>query len=539
MFNLSAKFLEYLNKTPQKDFLVFYGKDSEKITYSYNEVLTRVIKVAIWLEEQGVKRGDRIVTAMCNQPEQVIIYLAAWAKGVCVVPVNMSEDDNRIGYIIEHSRAKVVFVQDSYLETIKQITGRIDRLPLLFRVGECDQSIFQQPSDLGNDPIESIIDSSDEDEALIVYTSGTTGNPKGVILQQKHLVKDAEAIAECNHIDFSTKLMCVLPIHHVNGIIVTIVTSFTSGSTLILNERFSVREFWRRASIEKANIISLVPTLLEYLMEANEDISKYDLRSLRHVICGAGPLLVDTVMAFENKFNIPVIHAYGLSETTCFATFLPTDLPHEERKYWLTHFGYPSIGVPIKYNELSIIDVTGNEVGEGIRGEIIIRGETVMKEYDRSPEANASVFRLGNGRFCTGDEGFYQYDERGRKYFFITGRIKELIIRAGVNIAPVEIDEVICKYSKVRYALSFPFDHKYYGEEIAAYVIPKVGMEVTENEVLEHCRQHLPFSKQPKVIIFGNAVPYTSTGKPKRLELKKKLKEQLTVYRDIQFKEGN
>jgi long-chain acyl-CoA synthetase len=185
---------------------------------------------------------------------------------------------------------------------------------------------------------------------------------------------------------------------------------------------------------------------------------------------------------------------------------------------------------------MAILDDNGRPLPELSRGEICIRGATVCAGYYKRDDANASAFRWG--WFRSGDEGFYARDADGKAFFFISGRLKELIIRGGVNISPLEIDDVLTSHPLVRFAMAVPFDHRYYGEEIAGYVVlrdPTLKLEASE--LLTHCRRLLPFSKCPKVIVFGNDVPYTSTGKPKRLELKSQLAAKLAGHRHHQFKE--
>ena len=169
------------------------------------------------------------------------------------------------------------------------------------------------------------------------------------------------------------------------------------------------------------------------------------------------------------------------------------------------------------------------------RGEICIRGGTVCAGYFKRGDANDTAFKWG--WFRSGDEGFYVRDNKGRPFFFISGRLKELIIRGGINISPLEIDDALQSHPLVQFAMAVPFEHRYYGEEIAAYIVPREGVRsATESDLLEHCRRLLPFSKCPKVILFGQEVPYTSTGKPKRVELKTRLASVLVAYRDHQFK---
>ncbi|MCS6896526.1 MAG: AMP-binding protein, partial [Nitrospira sp.] len=332
------------------------------------------------------------------------------------------------------------------------------------------------------------------------------------------------------------RLMCVLPIHHVNGIVVTLVTPFYCGGSLVLNRKFKSGLFWKRLQDEQVTCVSVVPTLLEFLLDADEDIASYRLDRFGGLICGAGPLLTETALRFEERFRFPIRHGYGLSETTCYACFLPNDLASAERRHWLGDYGFPSIGLPLPHNDMAILDGNGEPVPAGARGEICIRGWTVCAGYFKRDDANEAAFQWG--WFRSGDEGFYERDEKGRPFFFISGRLKELIIRGGVNISPLEIDSVLKSHPAVQFAMAVPFEHRYYGEEIAAYVVVREGAESPDEAALrDHCRRRLPFSLCPKVILFGREVPYTSTGKPKRLELKARLASALAVYRDHQFRD--
>jgi long-chain acyl-CoA synthetase len=209
--------------------------------------------------------------------------------------------------------------------------------------------------------------------------------------------------------------------------------------------------------------------------------------------------------------------------------FLPLDLTTEEHRYWLTKCGFPSIGVPLPINEMAIHDAEGNELEEGIRGEIVVRGHNVMKYYDGDEAANREGFT--HGWFRSGDEGFYKTDEQGRRFFFITGRIKEIIIRGGANISPFEIDEVLTAIPGVAAGIAVGFDNDWYGEEVGALVTLKPDAQITEKEVLAHCRKHLPFAKSPKVVLFGSEIPATSTGKYQR----SRCRDLFARWKDVQF----
>lgn len=528
----------------QRTFLSYY--DEERRThraYTYGEFGVVVERTAAFLHDRlGLGRGDRLATVLFNHDLTVIVYFASWTLGIAVVPINVEEPIERKRYILEHSEAAAVVVWKDRYEELASLRGDLPALREIVAVGDHGFMEGHAPehAGLGERPPGSRRGLPHaarlDDETLIIYTSGTTGPPKGVILTAANLLVDADAIADWHGFGLATKLMCVLPIHHVNGIVVTLVTPFYCRGAAVLNRRFKTEHFWRRLHEDQVTCVSVVPTLLEFLLDADEDVGSYRLERFEGVICGAGPLLKETASRFEDRFPFPIHHGYGLSETTCYSCFLPRDLTLDEHRRWLIGREFPSIGVPVRHNMMTILDEQGALLPEGARGEICIRGATVCAGYLKREDANEAAFQWG--WFRSGDEGFYLRDSKERLFFFITGRLKELIIRGGVNIAPIEIDDALRSHPGVKFAMAVPFENRYYGEEIAAYVVPKEpDCPPSETDLLTHCRRRLPFSKQPKVVLIGQEVPYTSTGKPKRLELKHRLAPALGVYRDRQFRE--
>jgi long-chain acyl-CoA synthetase len=525
-------------------FLTYYD-DARHLrrSYTYAEFGAQVERTTMLLRDRlGLVRGDRIGTILFNHDQTVVLYFAAWFLGIAVVPINVEESGEKKRYILEHSEVSAVFCWHDLLDEITSLASTLPLIRKLIAVDDEGAHAGDSHGSRGQDerihrttPVSPRAPSLD-DEALIVYTSGTTGPPKGVILTTENLLIDADAIAAWHHIREHDPWMCVLPIHHVNGCVVTLVTPFYSKGSVVLNRKFHTATFWRRLHEEQIRIVSVVPTLLEFLLEANEDLMPYKLDRFGGFICGAGPLLKETAVRFEDRFRFPIRHGYGLSETTCYSCFLPNDLSADQRHHWLTDYDFPSIGIPLPHNEMAILDENGKRLPEMTRGEICIRGRTVCAGYFKREDANDAAFNWG--WFRSGDEGFYVYDDQGRPFFFISGRLKELIIRGGVNISPLEIDDLLKGHPGVKFAMAVPFEHRYYGEEIAAYVVPRGGQSsLTTTEVLDFCRSRLPFSKRPKVILFGQDIPYTSTGKPKRLELKARLAPILAAYREHQFKE--
>ena len=542
-----AEFYQSRIKDPARanqSFLAYCDDErGARRSYTYAQLDAQVLSVAALMRQSlGLRRGDRVATVLFNHDQTVFIYFAAWVLGLAVVPINVEEPLEKKRYILEHSEASVCFCWEDYEDEIRSMQGELPQLRTLVTVSDNPDSPFQVshcssvPMGQGEGKGEGKSGGASlQDEALIVYTSGTTGPPKGVILTAENLLIDADGITAWHDFGADDRLMCVLPIHHVNGTIVTLVTPFYFQGGTVLTRKFKTGVFWRRLHEEGVTCVSVVPTLLEFLLEANEDLSPYQLQRFKGVICGAGPLLKETAARFEERFRFPIRHGYGLSETTCYSCFLPNDLSSAEHRHWLVDHDFPSIGLPIRHNDMAILDDHGQAVSEGTRGEICIRGRTVCAGYFKRPDANEAAFRWG--WFRSGDEGFYIGDERGRPFFFISGRLKELIIRGGVNISPLEIDDVLKRHPAVKFAMAVPFENRYYGEEIAAYVVPREGHEPTEQLLIEFCRGKLSFAKRPKVILFGQEVPYTTTGKPKRLELKARLAASLASYRNIQFKD--
>jgi acyl-CoA synthetase (AMP-forming)/AMP-acid ligase II len=519
--------------TPNAPYLTYLAEDGSVRSYTYASFYQQVRRLAeIMNVLANVTAGSRVATAMHNHDMSILINFAAWHLGATVVPLNMGEEDKRLQYVLEHSGARALFVLGEYAERMRPLfpTGPGVKNRTTF-------SIEAKNASKTDIPLEDFIgqykgnrlskpDAKPDNEALIVYTSGTTGVPKGVVLSQYALIADAYAITEWHGFSNKTKMMCVLPVHHVNGLEVTHVTPMYFGGSVVLTRKFSAREFFQQVAAHNIDVVSVVPTLLQFLIEATP--KEFDKRknapTLQYVICGAGPLTVDLAARFEDRFDLPIVHGYGLSESTCYSCFVPVTRAGESgpaadaHRSWLRDYGYPSIGIPIATNAMAIHDDNGNELSEGAKGEIVIRGHNIMLGYHDNLKANENAFT--HGWFRSGDEGFFKAGPKGEKYFFISGRFKELIIRGGVKLSPLEIDEVLNRIDGVKAGMAVGFENVTYGEEVGAYIVKKPGTELNEEAVIAACRKTLPFSMTPKVVVFGETFPVTSTGKYQRNQLK-------------------
>jgi long-chain acyl-CoA synthetase len=532
--NIGAALTARTAAMPEKNWLTYYDDGGKAAAYTYAEFCDLARRTAsLMANDLQLRAGDRVATLMVNDPRTVMIYFAAWMLGVTVVPINCGEDDDRIVYILENSEAKAIFVHEQQAARYAGFRSRLAGM----RACVCGEGKatagcagFQEMLS-AYPPLDPLPDLSPDTECLIIYTSGTTGAPKGVVLEQANLLADAHSIAEWHRFGTEDRAMCVLPIHHVNGIVVTLMTPLYTGGSVVLNHRFRAHAFWQTLAAEGCSWVSVVPTALAFLSERNDDLRQYDLSRFRHIICGAGPLTVEVARRFDEHFGVRVVHGYGLSETTCYSCFLPIDLDAAAYHYWMMECGFPSIGCPISANEMAIHDALGAPQPPEVRGEIVIRGRNVMKYYFKRPDANRDAFTYG--WFRSGDEGFYKVGEDGRPYFFITGRIKELIIRGGINYSPFDIDEVLNAVPGVKAAMAVGFENNYYGEEVGAYVQLEEGSQLTAEEIIRECRLHLPFAKSPKVVVFGDTFPVTSTGKYQR----NRLKPLFAEWKDRQFRE--
>ena len=509
---------------PNAQFLKYFDDDSgETSAFTYAEFADEVARAAGFLTAQGLRTGDCFATLSHNHPMGVVLLFAGWQLGLAVAPQNVSEDDARIAFILCNANVKLVVAHPSLL-------GRAQDITLLM------------PEDARNTGVFSFSDIAEFDElsmdntadfrslsALLVYTSGTTGQPKGVALTQYNLLINAQATATWHGLTSASRLMCVLPIHHVNGIVVTLLTPLFAGASVVLNRSFKASIFWQRLRDENVAVVSVVPTILQFLCEAAGAVTATDLPSLKHIVCGAGTLSIALVFKFEAQFGVPVLHGYGLSETTAFCCTMPTNMAQDARKYWLSEHGYPSIGVPFPHCDMAICDPQGEVLLAGERGEIVIRGHYIMDGYLHRGNENAETFK--HGWFRSGDEGFFVNGDCGRPFFFITGRLKELINRGGIKYSPFEIEEVLSIIVGVKIGLAIAFDNDWYGEEVGAFVVREVGSAIGAAEIIAACRAKMPFAKCPKVVVFGDDAPVTVTGKYQRL----KLKNLFSAYLKTQF----
>jgi long-chain acyl-CoA synthetase len=360
------------------------------------------------------------------------------------------------------------------------------------------------------------------------------------------MLYDAHAIALHHGFTSADVFMTAMPLFHVNAIVTTCLTALWCGASVILNRKWKPALFWQRVYAENVSATSVVPAMLKALTDLGEDLAQYPriLDRFRTVICGAGQLYVDVAEGFTRKFRLRIAHGWGMSETTCYSCFLPSGLSDAGYLTAIGSHGFPSIGVPIVHNQMGILDPKtgkprpagklGQPVPHDCWGEIVVSGRNLMQGYFRNEEANAKTFQFGV--LQTGDEGFMALDGQGRPFFFIVGRIKELIERGGEMFSTFEIDALLRQVPGVENALAYGFKSQKLGQEIGAVIERQPDAKLEEADVQAWFKgKGVPWEKSPKVVKFVDAIPKTATGKDQRLRFAPLFED---LY-ETQFKPGD
>ena len=455
-------------------------------------------RIAAWLQRQGVAPGQTVSLVMPNGLMTLRLLLGAMWGGRCVNPVNLLSQPDVMRYVFEHSDCRLVIASPDWAERVRALAeGLPCRVvvadPDALRLDGEDDADAAAPADAGPQP---------GDLALLMYTSGTTGRPKGVMLTQANLAANAHAIAAEHALGPSDRVLGVLPLYHINAFAVTMLAPLASGGSVAMAPRFSAARFWDQALGCGCTWINVVPTIVSFLLEGS--VPAGDLTRLRFCRSASAALPPEYLRGFERKFGIGVIETMGLTETVAPSFSNPLD--PAQRK--LGSVGRASGG------EARIIDAELRPVPDGTTGELAIRGPHVMRGYYKNPEATAAAF-TPDGWLRTGDLGHRDTDG----FFFVTGRIKELIIKGGENIAPREIDEALLKHPAVLDAAAVGIPDPHYGQEIMACIVLREGHAATADELRAFCEQTLGRYKTPRRFLFVADLPRGPSGKVQRLKL--------------------
>ena len=465
---------------------------------TFSELRDSCLTVAGVLAALGLRPGDHISLVLPNGIQTVRLLLGAMYGGYCVHPVNLLSQPEQMRYVLEHADARVVFAAPDWVERISQMTAAMARPIEVIAVDPDGAELPGEDNFSTAAPKEPASDSL----ALLMYTSGTTGKPKGVMLTQSNLAANARAISEEHRLTSNDRVAAVLPLYHINAFAVTMLAPLAHGGSLVMPPKFSAAGFWPVAIEHECTWINVVPTIIAYLLEGASPPPER-LARIRFCRSASAALPPEHHRAFEAKFGIDIIETMGLTETV--APVLSNPIEPSLRK--LGSVGRAS-GC-----EVRVVDSTGAPLADGQTGEIVIRGPQVTPGYYKNPEATAGAF-FGDW-LRSGDLGYRDADG----FYFITGRIKELIIKGGENIAPREIDEALLRHPAVLDAAAVGIPDRHYGQDIMACVIVRDGQRCSEEELRDFCNRELGRYKTPRVIRFVKELPRGPSGKVQRLKL--------------------
>ncbi|WAL66438.1 AMP-binding protein [Amycolatopsis cynarae] len=438
--------------------------------------LRRVRIAAAVLGAHGIGPGDVVAVVLPNRLDLLVTMFAAWRLGVAVTPVNPQLTDVEARHQIEDSGARVVITEEP---------GR--------PIGTLDVTALSAGEDTGHtEPVALREDAL----ALLIYTSGTTGRPKGVMLDHANVAAMCGMIIDGLALDENEHSLLILPLFHVNGIVVSVLSPLLAGGRATIAGRFSPATFFDIVERARPTYFSAVPAIYAMLVSLPSEV-RPDTSSLRRVICGAAPMPAELIARFENRFAVPIVEGYGLSEGTCASTLNPPSGPRKPG----------TVGLPLPGQTVAVMDPDGNLIDDGSAGEVVVRGPNVMRGYLGLPDETART--IVDGWLHTGDVG--RFDEDG--YLVLVDRIKDMIIRGGENIYPKEIENVLHAHPAVLEAAVVGAPDLVLGEVPVAHVALLPGAAVTTGELIDHCRASLARIKVPVDVLVTAALPKNPVGK--------------------------
>jgi acyl-CoA synthetase (AMP-forming)/AMP-acid ligase II len=463
------------------------------VTVTYDSLREQVLQMADALASAGIRRGNRVAIALPNGLPAIVSFLAASIAGTAA-PLNPAYPYEEFLFFLRDTEAHLLLCPPVGAEYVRTAATDL-KIPIL-SVGMTDHGvahIIDAPCG------EKASEPTRDDIALILHTSGSTGRPKRVPLRHFNLAVSSANIANTYALTEEDVTLCVMPLFHIHGLIGSTMSTLLTGGTAVVPSKFNALSFWRTVRDYRVTWYSGVPTMHQLLL-ARSRHNQPEAATLRFIRSCSAPLAAEIIHKMEDVFGVPFVEAYGMTEAAHQMTSNP--LPPRHRKA-----GSVGVGAGLR---VRIMDKEGHSLENNQCGEIAIQGANVFRGYENNPEANARAFV--NGWFRTGDQGFLDED----CYLHLTGRIKDIIIRGGENIAPHEIDAVLLKHPAVAAAVTFGCPHPTLGEEVAAAVVLHERHGATEKQLLNHCCDFLAEFKCPKKLYLVESIPTTATGKIRR-----------------------
>ncbi len=489
MTNLATNLEQTARRHPDKPAV---KQDHDVLTYA--ELDDRTARVAGWLRQRGVRPGDRVGVMLPNVAAFPVLYYGVLRAGAAVVPMNPMLKEREVKHYLGDSGARLVFAWQTAAKDAAGGAAAVgaEAIP----VGD---TTLVEAAAWPSSP--EVADRADDDTAVVLYTSGTTGTPKGAELTHANMRTNASVtVSTLLHLTPDDVIMGCLPLFHSFGQTCTLNTAIAVGASVTLVPRFDPVTALEVIERDGVTVFEGVPTMYTAMLHAGAGVA--DTSTLRLCVSGGAALPVEVLKGFNATFGAEIIEGYGLSETSPVASFNRTG---DSRP--------GSIGYPIDGVEMRVVDVQGNDVPAGEVGEIAIRGHNVMKAYWNRPEATAEAIR--DGWFFTGDMA--RKDADG--FYYIVDRKKDLIIRGGYNVYPREIEEVLYEHPAVREAAVIALPHPTLGEEIGAAVVLKDGDQATPEQLRDFVKERLAAYKYPRHVWLVDALPKGPTGKIVKREI--------------------
>jgi crotonobetaine/carnitine-CoA ligase len=493
---------------PAKTWLVVEAADGTVREWCYAEFTGRVDALARGLAELGVGPGERVTVHLRNGPEILETWFALATLGAVFVPSNVANTAQELRHVLRRSGAVALVAGTDYTEVVeKALAEDLPALRHTVAVGPGDLGSAEglRFDDLHRDGAAPVGGAGADDVVEMIFTSGTTARPKGVLLTHANALYGGEQAARALHLDSSDRLLTSLPIFHVNAQVCTVLAALTVGGTCIVLEEYRATRFWDQVRAHRATEVSLVAMLARTLLAQprRETDDQHDVRRVFYAL----NISRDERNRFEERFGVELVNGYGLSEAMTLVTLAPVFGP----KRW------PSIGLPLDDRVVRLVDADGNDVPNGEVGEILVRGRpgrTVMLGYHDDPAATAEALR--DGWLHTGDNAYA--DERGYLYFF--DRAKDMIKRAGENVSSAEVEAALLEHPDVVEAAVVGVPDPVRDEAVKAFVVPAEGVTLSEADVIAFCRENLASFKVPTILEFRTELPKTSVGKIEKKSLR-------------------
>ena len=506
--NIPQLIRQSCQRNPQKTFLFF-----EDQAISYRKFQEDIYRTANWFSRMGINKGDRVCVNLPNCPEFLYVWMGLSHIGAIMVPINVAFKEKEAAYILRHSECAALVGNAETLRVTRKIQRELPHLKWIISVdgkpGSSDvvnfSSFRQEEAQLLNP-----MDLDADDISSIMYTSGTTGPPKGVMVTHRTYVCSGQGYTHWIHISDQDRLFTCLPLYHANAQYYSTMGSLAAGAGLILVNRFSASRFWEQIRRYDATIFNFIGAMVVILMKQPES----SLDSRNHIRLAYGTPALDTEIKerFEARFGLTVLAGYALTECP-FGTIQTIDGIRKPK----------SIGIPRMHpefeNEIQIVNDQGEELPVGETGELIIRNPTVTPGYFRAPEETQKVIR--SGWLHTGDNAFRDADG----HFYFVDRKKDVIRRRGENFSSLEIEQVLNAHPKVLESAVIGIPSEVSDEEIKAYLIPKPGEKIDPGEIFRWCEQRIARFKVPRYLELRKTLPKTPTHRVEKYKLRREKKD--------------